>query len=116
MGTTVKFDYMHKDVCVATVTYDPVTKVGRTVLYSADSYDRPTQSDSPTWDDIMKFFEERSFERGRGDIKKVLKSLDVDFYDPYLIVQKTRGQLWDDFYWIRFEGDTAKYDDIKLRD
>ena len=64
----------------------------------------------------MTFFEERSFERGRGDIKNILKSLNIDYYDPYQIVQKTHGTLWDDYYWIRFNEENIKFDEIKLRD
>lgn len=108
----MKFEYFHKDTLLSTVTYDPVTKKGVSVSTGSELLPFP---EHPTWKQLMNFFEDRCFERGRGDVRQILKVLELDFYDPYLIAQKTRGQLWDDFYWIRFEGDTVTYEDIKLR-
>lgn len=51
-----------------------------------------------------KFLEERCFPRTRGNAKEVLKSLKLNEYDPYEIIKKTHGAMFDDVYWIKFEG------------
>ena len=36
-------------------------------------------------------------------MKLVLKDLDVPFYDPLLIIEKTQGRMAEDDFWIRIE-------------
>ncbi len=35
-------------------------------------------------------------------------------YNPWEIVRKTHGFLWDDYMWIRFEGETLTWEDVNL--
>lgn len=32
-----------------------------------------------------------------------LNRLDVPFYDPYLIIQKTEGRMAEDHFWIKLD-------------
>lgn len=47
---------------------------------------------------------------------KLLRLLGLKHYSPLAIVKKTRGLQNDDFYWMRFKGDTVTWDEIKLKD
>ena len=53
-------------------------------------------------DELVK---ERCFPESRDNCKELLKDYDIDFYDPYAIVKKTHGIMFDDTYWIKFEDD-----------
>jgi hypothetical protein len=64
----------------------------------------------------MEFFEHRCFPRDRLNVRQLLTELGLNKYDPYEIVRKTRGQMFDDYYWIRFDGDKVEYKYIMLRD
>ena len=65
-------------------------------------------------EDLEKFFKRRCFPETRGNVKRILKTLGVGFYSPRLIVQKTHGVMFDDIYWIRFEGeDNLKYSEVR---
>lgn len=72
-------------------------------------------SDSVTYDMFLGFLESRCPERGRPDLKELLNKWGLEVYDPVGICKATRGLMWDDFLWIRFEGDDVTYDDIKIR-
>ena len=36
-------------------------------------------------------------------MKLILKDLDLPFYDPLMIIQKTEGRMAEDHFWIRIE-------------
>ena len=36
-------------------------------------------------------------------VKKILKDMDLPFYDPFLIVEKTEGKMAEDNFWIKIE-------------
>ena len=39
----------------------------------------------------------------RDKMKLVLKELDLPFYDPFLIIEKTQGRMAEDDFWIKIE-------------
>lgn len=56
---------------------------------------------NPTWEDFMDFLEERCFPRTRDNLKLILKDLDLDFYDPLSIIEKTQGRMGEDMQWLK---------------
>ena len=113
----MKFKYMHRNDCMADVELDAKNKV--TVINKTDVIiNRPFGiNEKPTLKDLDVFFEERCFPKARANCKQLLNDLGLDFYDPLAIVVKTHGRQWDDYNWIKFEGETLDYEtDIKLRD
>ena len=67
-----------------------------------------------TYDVFYAFLEDRCFPKSRDGAKRLLKDIGVDFYDPRLIVEKTHGVMFDDCYWIRFEGEeNLTYDEVR---
>ena len=57
----------------------------------------------PSYEDYEAFLESRCFPRTRDMMKLELKRLDVPFYDPILIIEKTAGRMADDRFWLRIE-------------
>lgn len=82
-------DFLHMKVAVENYTDDIVMRPFGVVT-------------EPTWDDLEYFLEYRCWERGRADIKEILKSIGVDSYDPLQIIEKTDGRMADDNMWIEF--------------
>lgn len=58
---------------------------------------------NPTYDDYEEFLKSRCFPETRDKLKLVLADLDVPFYDPLLIIEKTKGKMAEDDFWIRIE-------------
>ena len=57
----------------------------------------------PSFDEYESFLESRCFPRSRDKMKIMLDALDLPFYDPIQIIERTQGRLTDDEQWIRVE-------------
>ena len=62
---------------------------------------------------VMKFLKRRCFSQARPDAYKILDALGLKEYDPVEIIKITHGHMWEDCTWIRFEGETLTWEDIK---
>ena len=56
--------------------------------------------ENPTWDDFQLFLEDRCFPRTRDHANQILREIGVPFYDPLLIIEKTKGEMEGDHQWI----------------
>lgn len=63
--------------------------------------------------DLEKLLEYRSFPRTRGNANELLRDLGLEFYEVFSIVEKTHGVMFDDIYWIKFEGEDITYADAR---
>ena len=63
--------------------------------------------EEPTWAQYEAFLESRCFPAERDKMKLILRDLDLPFYDPFLIIQKTEGRMAEDDFWIRIEKESA---------
>lgn len=61
------------------------------------------REEHPTYDDYEAFLESRCFPRERDKMKLMLRDLDLPFYDPFMIIEKTMGRMAEDDFWIRIE-------------
>lgn len=52
----------------------------------------------PTYEDYEVFLESRCFPKSRDKMKLILKDLDLPFYDPLMIIQKTEGRMAEDHF------------------
>ena len=59
--------------------------------------------EEPTWQQFQEFLADRCFPETRGNLKSVLKDLELDSYDPLQILEKTRGRTADDNLWLKFK-------------
>ncbi len=59
--------------------------------------------EAPSFEQYKEFLESRCFPRQRDKQKILLRSLDIPFYDPFLIIEKTEGRMAEDDFWISIE-------------
>lgn len=52
---------------------------------------------------LLKLLESWCFPRTRDKMKLILKDLDLPFYDPFLLIEKTEGKMAEDNFWIKIE-------------
>ena len=57
-------------------------------------------NESPDYQDYLEFLESRCFPRERDKMKLILKELDLPFYDPMMIIEKTGGRMAEDNFSI----------------
>ena len=61
------------------------------------------RNENPDYKDYEEFLESRCFPRTRDKMKIMLEELNLPFYAPFLIVQKTEGRMAEDDFWIQIE-------------
>lgn len=57
--------------------------------------------EKPDWEDYLEFMEERCMPRTRYGVREELKSMGIDSYDPFLIIEKTDGRVYGDGQWLK---------------
>ena len=88
--TLIDVDELHHKVMIQNFTTH--------VMYRAFG-----NSEIVTYEDYQAFLESRCFPRSRDKMKLILKDLNLPFYDPIMIIQKTEGRMAEDDFWIRIE-------------
>ncbi|MBQ2980564.1 MAG: type II toxin-antitoxin system MqsA family antitoxin [Lachnospiraceae bacterium] len=59
--------------------------------------------ENPKYEDYLEFLESRCFPRTRDKMKLVLEELNLPFYEPFMIIEKTEGRMAEDDFWIKIE-------------
>lgn len=102
----MKFDYLDENNNIlTTVSVNPITKKIKFKNYVDDPIlcvFGVKDEDEVTYDDLMYFFESRSFDRSRKYLPDILKVMNLKKYDPIAICKFTKGRCTDDPNWIRF--------------
>lgn len=94
--TTIDIDFKHEKIYIQNYT-DQIPLRAFGVLTE------------PKWKDFEYFLEDRCFPRTRDHAKEILKEMNLPFYDPLLIIEKTQGYMEGDHQWIMI----LKKDDAK---
>lgn len=61
------------------------------------------RNEHSTYKDYEAFLESRCFPPTRDKMKIMLRELNLPFYDPFMIIEKTEGRMAEDNFWIRIE-------------
>lgn len=102
-GMSFGFDYMYKDItCSIVEVINGCVRVNNIV-------DNPIllpfgclNEDSVKLKDVENLLKDRCLPQSRANLKEVLRSGGIDFYDPLIICKKTEGRMVDDLFWLRF--------------
>lgn len=101
---TLRMTYMHgrKPCTIIDVDFinERITIKNRTddMLYRAFGV-----VEEPTWQQFQEFLADRCFPETRGNLKSILREMNIDSYDKLQIVEKTKGRTADDNLWIKFK-------------
>ena len=98
----MRMDFMCKEECCTQILVDFRREQIEIVNTTDDIIHRAFGIKAkPTWEDFMEFLESRCFPRTRDQLRLILKDLELDFYDPLAIVEKTKGRMAEDFQWLQ---------------
>ncbi len=106
----LEFDYMHYDTPVAHVVINFTTNEVQQELFTECPFDKALREVSMRGAD--EFFRRRCFPENRINRVELLNALGLLYYSPLEICLKTHGIMNGDNYWIRFKGESIKYDSI----
>ena len=58
------------------------------------------KNELPSWNDLEFFIEDRCVSRHRDGLQYYLESIGLSEYDPWSIVEKTKGVMAEDKQWL----------------
>lgn len=96
--------YMYKDKKCTLIDVDEMNRKVRITNYVPNLiYCAFGSNENPTYEEYEDFLESRCFPETRDKIKIELEALTIPFYDPMLIIEKTKGKMAEDNFWILIE-------------
>lgn len=85
--TTIDIDFRHEKITIHNYTEQILLRTFGVI-------------ENPDWKDFEYFLEDRCFPRTRDHANEILREMNLPFYDPLLIVEKTQGRMEGDHQWI----------------
>lgn len=113
---------MHMDILVAQVTTDENNMTTSIKKFVPDS------SIQPFWGNMddksvpyltnrfYRFLKDRCYEDCRANLPEILKQAGLTSNNPYEWVKVCHGVTYEDFFWVKFEGEDICWNDVKVRD
>lgn len=96
--------YMHKeDICTIIDVDERARQVAVYNFTAKPMFQAFGRVEQPDFAQYEEFLESRCFPRSRDKLKLELKRLDLPFYDPLMIIEKTEGRMAEDNFWICIE-------------
>lgn len=96
--------YMFKDEVCTIIDVDEKNRKVEISNYTNDLIFRAFGNiEHPNFDEYQDFIESRCFPKSRDNLKIYLRELDLPFYEPLMIIEKTLGKMADDDFWINIE-------------
>lgn len=96
--------YMYENTACTVIDVDEMNRKVKIRNYTDNVLERAFGiKTEPTFEDYEEFLKSRCFPETRDMLKLELKKLDIPFYDPIMIIEKTEGRMADDKFWIRIE-------------
>lgn len=100
----IRMWYMYKEDVCTLIDVDERSRIVYIKNYVTNRQFRAFgANDAPSYEDYEEFLESRCFPNSRDKMKLILRDLDLPFYDPLLIIQKTEGRMAEDDFWIKVE-------------
>ena len=103
-NTPLRLYYMKNQMLCTLIDVNDVEQTVKIKNYTNNLMFRAFgKNEQPTYEDYEEFLISRCFPETRDKLKLVLADLDLPFYNPFLIIQKTEGRMAEDDFWIRIE-------------
>lgn len=100
----IRLWYMHNQNVCTIIDVNEIKREVRITNYTDNLMFRAFGAEeTPDYKMYQEFLESRCFPRSRDKMKLILKDLDLPFYDPFMIIEKTEGRMAEDDFWIRIE-------------
>lgn len=102
--TSLRIRYMSGEDLCSIIDVDETNKTIQVHNFSSRYLYRPFgKKENPTYEDYLNFLESRCFPRTRDKMKIILNQLEIPYYDPMLIIEKTKGKMAEDDFWLEIE-------------
>lgn len=102
--TKLRLSYMYRNELCTIIDVDELNEeisiknYKKNVMFKAFG-----NNNEPSFEDYNEFLKSRCFPETRDKMKLVLQDLNIPFYDPLLIIEKTKGRMAEDDFWLEVE-------------
>lgn len=114
IGKNLKFEYWYGPVLCTSVFVDYRKQSVEVKNFTDDIVLQAFGRRKITTSTIDEFFRERVFPETRVNCKEILRQMGFKNYDAESIARKTHGILYNDLWWLRFDDEDLKWEDIKI--
>lgn len=80
-----------------------------------DSIMQPFGGNDVSLERVYGFLKSRCYEDGRVDLKEILAQAHLETNDPWKWNRITHGVMWEDQFWLLFEGEKLCWEDVRWR-
>lgn len=116
MGKIIEFDWMYKDEVYAHVTIDTTSGLVTCEELQSDVCEMFLGKRPKEIKYVLQALEARCVDRNRPDISDFLKYYGIKEYNPYELCLRTHGVSKADYHWVRWHGESLKWDDVRVRE
>lgn len=110
----MKIEYMYKNDVCAVIMVDFENEVVTVENLKDNIVFKPFGIHKKiSMSDFYEFLEFRCFPRTRVNVKELLSDK-LYGYEPLLIVLETHGTMADDCFWLRFDDEDLKWEDVNI--
>lgn len=100
----LRLSYIFGEQLCTVIDVDEKNRKVQVMNYTSNIFKRAFGNvKSPTYEQYEEFLESRCFPRSRDKMKLTLRELGLPFYDPLMIIEKTKGRMAEDDFWIQLE-------------
>ena len=100
----MKFNFRGKNnELLTSVQINPITKKVTFRNYTDEFLDCAFgKKETVTYDDVIRFFKDRTYQENRTDLPDILKVIGLEKYDPIKMCKYSNGRTAEDGKWIEF--------------
>ncbi|MDO4413598.1 MAG: helix-turn-helix domain-containing protein [Erysipelotrichaceae bacterium] len=100
----LRLKYYYKNILCTIIDVNLIRRIVKIRNYTSDTLHCAFGRNlNPSFEEYMDFLRSRCFPESRDKMKIELNQLDIPYYDPLLIIQKTEGKMADDSFRIEIE-------------
>lgn len=100
----IRLWYMYKEDVCTLIDVNEGKQIVKIKNYTMNKQFRAFgANENPTFQDYEEFLKSRCFSENRDKMKLILKDLNLPFYDPFMIIERTQGRMAEDDFWIKVD-------------
>lgn len=114
IGKNLKFEYWYGSLLCTRVFVDYRKQTVEVENFTDDIILQAFGRRKIATSTIDEFFRERVFPETGVNCKEILRQMGFKNYNAESIARKTHGILYNDLWWLRFDDEDLKWEDIKI--
>lgn len=109
------FTVFHENVPVAHVCVSGNHKMVTIKKLVPDGIMQPFSGNKLDIERVYNFLKARCYEDNYVALEEVLRENNMTSNNPWEWNKKTHGVTWEDFFWIKFDGEDIQWEDIRWK-